>query len=102
MPLWWQAMRKCLKFRPFTIINWRSPAWRRRRENHEKEDLGFGCFGGCFGIGRILPPEEQGKRGPIQDGEGVPGDLRATVTATGTVSAVTTVLVGTQVSGTVK
>jgi len=30
------------------------------------------------------------------------GDLRATVTATGTVSAVTTVLVGTQVSGTVK
>ena len=30
------------------------------------------------------------------------GDLRAAVTATGTVSAVTTVLVGTQVSGTVK
>ena len=30
------------------------------------------------------------------------GELRATVTATGTVSAVTTVLVGTQVSGTVK
>jgi HlyD family secretion protein len=30
------------------------------------------------------------------------GDLRASVTATGTVSAVTTVLVGTQVSGTVK
>jgi len=30
------------------------------------------------------------------------GDIRATVTATGTVSAVTTVLVGTQVSGTVK
>jgi HlyD family secretion protein len=30
------------------------------------------------------------------------GDLRATVTATGTVNAVTTVLVGTQVSGTVK
>lgn len=30
------------------------------------------------------------------------GDLRATVTATGTVAAVTTVLVGTQVSGTVK
>lgn len=30
------------------------------------------------------------------------GDLRATVTATGTVSAVTTVLVGTQVSGTIK
>ena len=30
------------------------------------------------------------------------GDLRATVTATGTVSAVTTVLIGTQVSGTVK
>jgi HlyD family secretion protein len=30
------------------------------------------------------------------------GDLRAKVTATGTVSAVTTVLVGTQVSGTVK
>jgi HlyD family secretion protein len=30
------------------------------------------------------------------------GDLRATTTATGTVSAVTTVLVGTQVSGTVK
>jgi HlyD family secretion protein len=30
------------------------------------------------------------------------GDLRATVTATGTVGAVTTVLVGTQVSGTVK
>jgi len=30
------------------------------------------------------------------------GDLRATVTATGTVNAVTTVLVGTQVSGTIK
>ncbi|MBE0557014.1 MAG: biotin/lipoyl-binding protein, partial [Proteobacteria bacterium] len=30
------------------------------------------------------------------------GELRATVTATGTVSAVTTVLVGTQVSGTIK
>jgi len=30
------------------------------------------------------------------------GDIRATVTATGTVSAVTTVLVGTQVSGTIK
>lgn len=30
------------------------------------------------------------------------GDLRASVTATGTVSAVTTVLVGTQVSGTIK
>ncbi len=30
------------------------------------------------------------------------GNLRATVTATGTVSAVTTVLVGTQVSGTIK
>jgi HlyD family secretion protein len=30
------------------------------------------------------------------------GDVRATVTATGTVNAVTTVLVGTQVSGTIK
>jgi HlyD family secretion protein len=30
------------------------------------------------------------------------GDIRATVTATGTVSAITTVLVGTQVSGTIK
>ncbi|MEI8172992.1 MAG: efflux RND transporter periplasmic adaptor subunit [Deltaproteobacteria bacterium] len=30
------------------------------------------------------------------------GDVRATVTATGTVSAITTVLVGTQVSGTIK
>ena len=30
------------------------------------------------------------------------GDIRATVTATGTVNAVTTVLVGTQVSGTIK
>ena len=29
------------------------------------------------------------------------GDIRATVTATGTVNAVTTVLVGTQVSGTI-
>ena len=30
------------------------------------------------------------------------GDIRATVTATGTVNAVTTVLVGTQVSGTIR
>src|SRR5574341_407903 len=30
------------------------------------------------------------------------GDIQATVTATGTVNAVTTVLVGTQVSGTIK
>ncbi|MDD3250907.1 MAG: hypothetical protein PHF23_11180 [Smithellaceae bacterium] len=30
------------------------------------------------------------------------GDIRATVSATGTVNAVTTVLVGTQVSGTIK
>jgi len=44
-----------------------------------------------------------GEKGPKYRVEKVSrGDVRATVTATGTVNAVTTVLVGTQVSGTIK
>ncbi len=55
-----------------------------------------------FGTGTYLLLKS-GEKGPKYRTEAVSrGDVRASVTATGTVNAVTTVLVGTQVSGTIK
>jgi len=54
------------------------------------------------GISIYLLTKNQGSAPKFRTEKVVKGDVVATVTATGTVNAVTTVLVGTQVSGTIK
>ena len=54
----------------------------------------------CIGVFLLLRGSEDGQK--FKTAPVTRGNLRATVTATGTLNAVTTVLVGTQVSGTIK
>ncbi len=57
---------------------------------------------GLLAAGGFLLTKNKGNSFQFRTEPVTRGDLRAAVTATGTVSAVTTVLVGTQVSGTIK
>ncbi len=56
----------------------------------------------ALGVGGFYLLKQRGNGVQFKTVKVTRGDLRAAVTATGTVSAVTTVLVGTQVSGTIK
>ena len=55
-----------------------------------------------LGIAAFIALRDKGKEPKFRTEKVVRGDIVQTVTATGTVNAVTTVLVGTQVSGTIK
>ncbi len=55
-----------------------------------------------LGIGAFIALRDKGNELKFKTEKVERGDIQATVTATGTVNAVTTVLVGTQVSGTIK
>jgi len=80
-------------FQRFTITGWRRRAWKRRQGKNEKEDSCCSCFDYRSGSRRMVFFQKQWERPPVRTERVTRGDLRATTTATGTVSAVTTVLV---------